>query len=120
MIFRYVGLMEGDLHDNLTLYQRTEDGKYSRRFINNKHRWKDVYVYPHLYGELSQHEKGFQALVQNGFIFKMIQVSKCKCNMCCFQKIFWNTNLVAQRAKIYSRQGDSQLGNKMCDNIHVI
>ncbi|KAK6640058.1 hypothetical protein RUM43_008335 [Polyplax serrata] len=72
--YRYVGLMEGDLHDNLTLYQRTEDGKYSRRFINNKHRWKDVYVYPHLYGELSQHEKGFQALVQNGFIFKMIQV----------------------------------------------
>lgn len=78
--YRYVGLIEGDLHDSVTLHQRNEDGKYTRRLTNAKHKWKDVFVYPHLYGELSQHEKGFQALVQNGFIFKMMQVMNSKTN----------------------------------------
>lgn len=82
IICRYVSIIEGDLHDSLTLHQRNEDGRYSKRITYAKYKVKDVFVYPHLYGELSKHEKGFQALVENGHIFKMAQVKLYSCPTC--------------------------------------
>ncbi|XP_069677672.1 rapamycin-insensitive companion of mTOR isoform X2 [Periplaneta americana] len=78
--YRYVRLVEGDIHDSLTLHQRGEDGRYSRRVTSAKHSVRDVYIPPHLYGQLVQHEKGFQLLVKEGKLqnlFQCVHNKKC-------------------------------------------
>lgn len=113
--YRYVGLIEGDLHDSVTLHQRNEDGKYTRRLTNAKHKWKDVFIYPHLYGELSQHEKGFQALIQNGHIFKMMQ---------CVQNGFCCTDaeILELKSSLWglSNSGTSSLGLQLLEQENII
>ncbi|CAG2069414.1 unnamed protein product, partial [Timema podura] len=70
---RYVRLVEGDIHDSFTLHQRGEDGRYSRRITNAKHSIRDVFVPPHLYGQLVQHDKGFQLLLKEGKLENIFQ-----------------------------------------------
>nr|CAD7403074.1 unnamed protein product [Timema cristinae] len=72
--YRYVRLIEGDIHDSFTLHQRGEDGRYSRRITNAKHCIRDVFVPPHLYGQLVQHDKGFQLLLKEGKLENIFQV----------------------------------------------
>ncbi|XP_021912957.1 rapamycin-insensitive companion of mTOR isoform X2 [Zootermopsis nevadensis] len=71
--YRYVRLVEGDIHDSLTLHQCGEDGRYSRRVTGAKHYVRDVFIPPHLYGQLVQHEKGFQLLVKEGKLHNLFQ-----------------------------------------------
>ncbi|XP_066994227.2 rapamycin-insensitive companion of mTOR [Anabrus simplex] len=78
--YRYVRLVEGELHDSLTLHQRGEDGHYSRRVTSAKHCVRDVYVPPHLYGQLVQHERGMQLLVREGRLsplFQCVHLQRC-------------------------------------------
>lgn len=78
--YRYVGVIEGELHDSLTLHKRGEDGRYVRRISNVKQRVADVYVPPHLYGQLAQHEAGFRMLLDGGHLssyFQIIHVQNC-------------------------------------------
>lgn len=72
--YRYVGLVEGAVHDALTLHQREENGRYSRRLTNAKHRWKPVWVPPHLYGQLARHAKGFAALEASPCLQRLVMV----------------------------------------------
>lgn len=66
-IYRYVHLVEAEILDSLTLHQRSEDGRYDRRH-SSQARWpgvkRDIYIPPHLYGQLAQHEQGYSALVE--------------------------------------------------------
>ncbi|KAG5892421.1 hypothetical protein JTB14_003357 [Gonioctena quinquepunctata] len=74
-MYRYVKLVEGDISDALTLHQRNEDGKYDKRSssLRNTNR-RDVFLPPHIYGQLSQHALGFKLLIEQGQTEKMIEV----------------------------------------------
>lgn len=73
---RYVKIIEGDTADVLTLHQRGEDGRYDKRTssIRAASR-KDLFLPPHLYGQLSKHSAGFQMLLNNGSLDIYIGVS---------------------------------------------
>lgn len=70
-------MVEGEISDALTLHQRGEDGRYDKRSssIRSTTR-KEIFLPPHIYGQLSKHEEGFQMLLDNGSIDKFLQVSK--------------------------------------------
>ncbi|GLH11487.1 Rapamycin-insensitive companion of mTOR [Gryllus bimaculatus] len=72
--YRYVRIVEGELHDSLTLHQRGEDGRYSQRITSARHYVKDVLVPPHLYGQLAQHSAGIAALKQDPYLPKFFQI----------------------------------------------
>ncbi|XP_030749931.1 rapamycin-insensitive companion of mTOR [Sitophilus oryzae] len=77
MNFRYVKLVEGDISDSLTLHQRNEDGKYDRRVsgaTGSRTNRKDIFLPPHLYGQLNEHSEGFQLLIATGSINSMIEL----------------------------------------------
>uniref|UniRef100_A0A1B6C0I0 Rapamycin-insensitive companion of mTOR domain-containing protein n=1 Tax=Clastoptera arizonana TaxID=38151 RepID=A0A1B6C0I0_9HEMI len=72
--YRYVCIVEGLLCDALTLVEKNEDGRYSSRLSNNKHTPGDVYVPPHLYGQLCQLEEGFKILIEDDNISRLCQI----------------------------------------------
>ncbi|XP_066151016.1 rapamycin-insensitive companion of mTOR [Euwallacea fornicatus] len=77
MNFRYVKLVESEISDSLTLHQRDEDGKYERVVSNAATRGnyrKDIFLPPHLYGQLNQHADGFRMLTANGSITTLVEV----------------------------------------------
>lgn len=74
-LYRYTQIVEGELHDAMSQYQRGDDGRYRKRITGNKAVLKDVVVPPHLYGQLVQHWQGFNLLLKQECIHKMIQVS---------------------------------------------
>lgn len=72
---RYVKIVEGEISDALTLHQRGEDGRYDKRTSNMKSiAHKDLFLPPHLYGQLAHHEDGLANLIEFGSIEKQIQV----------------------------------------------
>lgn len=56
--------MEASLHDALTLHQKGEGGSYTGRLSNAKHVVRDVFVPPHLFGQLAQHARGLELLAR--------------------------------------------------------
>lgn len=75
-MFRYVKLVEGEISDTLTLHQRGEDGRYDKRSSSSRSTTrKEIFLPPHIYGQLAKHEEGFQLLLDHGSIDKFIQVS---------------------------------------------
>lgn len=71
---RYVQIVEGELHDALSQYQRGEDGRYRKRITGCAAKLKNVIVPPHLYGQLVQHSQGFELLLKQDSINSMMQV----------------------------------------------
>lgn len=74
-IYRYVHLVEAEILDSLTLHQRSEDGRYDRRHSSIS-RWpgvrRDIYIPPHLFGQLSQHEQGYSTLIDSNCLNPLI------------------------------------------------
>ncbi|CAH1957732.1 unnamed protein product [Acanthoscelides obtectus] len=81
LIYRYVKVVETDLSDALTLHQRNEEGRYDKRVSNLRSSSKrDVFLPPHIYGQLNQHIEGYELLICCGRTEKMIEVIKsAKC-----------------------------------------
>ncbi|CAG9817290.1 unnamed protein product [Phaedon cochleariae] len=81
-VYRYVKLVEGDISDALTLHQRNEDGRYDKRASSLRNANKrDVFLPPHLYGQLSQHARGFEVLIDQERVEKIVDViKKARCN----------------------------------------
>ncbi|XP_022918120.2 rapamycin-insensitive companion of mTOR [Onthophagus taurus] len=79
--YRYVRLVETETSDALTLNQRGEDGRYDKRTSSNKQTMKkDVFLPPHLYGQLSSHKEGFRILLENipfDHMTQALEVGKC-------------------------------------------
>lgn len=74
--FRYVRMIENEISDALTLHQRNENGKYDKRASSTRSsNKKDVFLMPHLYGQLNQHSEGFKMLMTHGTTDAMINVS---------------------------------------------
>ncbi|XP_076618196.1 rapamycin-insensitive companion of Tor [Colletes latitarsis] len=71
---RYVGLIEGDIHDSLTRRQRDETGSYHRRTTNIPMTPRDIFILPHLIGQLVQHDLGMQLLLRRNVIQRFIRV----------------------------------------------
>ncbi|XP_053970556.1 rapamycin-insensitive companion of mTOR isoform X1 [Hylaeus volcanicus] len=71
---RYVGLIEGEIHDSLTRRQRDETGSYHRRTTNVPMTPQDIFVLPHLIGQLAQHELGMQLLLRRNVIQRFARV----------------------------------------------
>lgn len=51
---RYVLLIEADMHANLTLHTKNEDGTYSKRSCSTRVTNTPPNILPHLYGQLVQ------------------------------------------------------------------
>nr|XP_023027367.1 rapamycin-insensitive companion of mTOR [Leptinotarsa decemlineata] len=115
-IYRYVKLVEGDISDALTLHQRNEDGKYDKRSssLRNSNR-RDVFLPPHLYGQLSQHSHGFELLLNKGQTEKMIEIVR---------KARYNTdeNIIELKASVWSlgHMGSSNRGYDYLTSFGVI
>ena len=73
---RYVQIVEGELHDALSQYQRGDDGRYRKRITGCAAKLKNVIVPPHLYGQLVQHAQGFELLLKQDCINSMMQVKQ--------------------------------------------
>lgn len=75
--FRYVELVEVLVRDAVSTLRRGEDGKYPERASRNQEqsRFVDIYVPPHLYGQLVQHKDGLEALLEYGDIDALVDVS---------------------------------------------
>ncbi|XP_017771831.1 PREDICTED: rapamycin-insensitive companion of mTOR isoform X1 [Nicrophorus vespilloides] len=71
--FRYVFLIEGEIADALTLHQRGEDGRYDKRSsLLRSISKKDLFLPPHIYGQLAKHSEGFQVLCDHGSLMTMV------------------------------------------------
>ncbi|XP_011330376.1 rapamycin-insensitive companion of mTOR isoform X2 [Ooceraea biroi] len=71
---RYVGLIEEEIHDALTRRQRDETGSYQRRTTNIPMVPRDIFVPPHLIGQLAQHDLGIQLLLRRNVIQRFARV----------------------------------------------
>ncbi|KAK1119626.1 hypothetical protein K0M31_013046 [Melipona bicolor] len=71
---RYVGLIEGEIHDSLTRRQRNETGSYHRRTSNVPMTPQNIFILPHLIGQLVQHDLGTQLLLRRNVIQRFIRV----------------------------------------------
>ena len=71
---RYVGLVEGEIHDSLTRRQRGENGSYLRRSTNMLVMPKDIFVPPHLIGQMVQHELGTQLLARRNVLQRFARI----------------------------------------------
>ncbi|XP_043466868.1 rapamycin-insensitive companion of mTOR [Leptopilina heterotoma] len=71
---RYVGLIEGEIHDSLTRRQRGENGSYMRRNTNIPISPRDAFIPPHLIGQLVQHELGLQLLMRRNVLQRFARV----------------------------------------------
>lgn len=76
MIFRYVLIVEGELHDQLTLHQRHEDGHYKTRLSSNmsRNRIPNISLPAHLYSQMTVHDSGFQAVTKDIYFRNIIQL----------------------------------------------
>lgn len=74
--YRYVRFVEGEIHDAMSLHQRGEDGLYNRRVSSAKHLVKDVFVPPHLYGQLSKLPQGCKLLTQDTRVLVLLKIVK--------------------------------------------
>ncbi|XP_015123532.1 rapamycin-insensitive companion of mTOR [Diachasma alloeum] len=68
---RYVGLIEGEIHDSFTRRQRGENGSYLRRQSSMLVLPRDVFIPPHLLGQLVQHELGMQLLTRRNVVQRL-------------------------------------------------
>ncbi|XP_046617804.1 rapamycin-insensitive companion of mTOR [Neodiprion virginianus] len=71
---RYVGLVDGEIHDSLTRRQRGENGTYHRRSSQNLPQTHDVFIPPHLIGQLVQHDAGIELLLRRNVIQRLIHI----------------------------------------------
>ncbi|XP_019772703.2 rapamycin-insensitive companion of mTOR [Dendroctonus ponderosae] len=77
MNYRYVKIIEGEISDSLTLHQKSEDGRYERVVSNVGTRGnyrRDIFLPPHLYGQLNQHHDGFQMLTASGSVTRLVEL----------------------------------------------
>uniref|UniRef100_A0A1Y1M3X9 Rapamycin-insensitive companion of mTOR n=1 Tax=Photinus pyralis TaxID=7054 RepID=A0A1Y1M3X9_PHOPY len=72
--YRYVHIVENEISDTLTLHQRGEDGRYDKRLSSLKvTSRKDLFLPPHIYGQLTRHAEGFAILLECGSVDKYVQ-----------------------------------------------
>ncbi|XP_012265528.2 rapamycin-insensitive companion of mTOR [Athalia rosae] len=71
---RYVGVVDGEIHDSLTRRQRGENGTYHRRSSQIFPETHDVFVPPHLLGQLVQHDAGIELLLRRNVLHRFVHL----------------------------------------------
>lgn len=71
---RYVGLVDGEIHDSLTRRQRGENGTYHRRSSQILPETHDVFIPPHLIGQLVQHDAGIELLLRRNVLHRFVHI----------------------------------------------
>ncbi|XP_055941079.1 rapamycin-insensitive companion of mTOR-like [Argiope bruennichi] len=66
--FKYVKVVEDMLNEAFTHHRRGTDGSYGRRSSDISHTIRNVYLPPHMYGQLVQHHEGVNILLDNGVL----------------------------------------------------
>lgn len=76
LVSRYVLIVEGELHNQLTLHQRHEDGHYKTRLSSNmsRNRIPSISLPAHLYSQMAVHDNGFQAVTKDIYFRNIIQL----------------------------------------------
>ncbi|XP_046330991.2 rapamycin-insensitive companion of mTOR-like isoform X1 [Haliotis rufescens] len=69
---RYVKIVEEQLNEALTTYEKTYQGQFTRRSIQKRPK-KDVFLPVHLYGQLCQHDDGLDLLRKEECVKEYIQ-----------------------------------------------
>lgn len=69
---RYVGLVDEEIHDSLTRRQRGENGTYHRRSSQILPETHDVFIPPHLVGQLVQHDAGIELLLRRNVLQRFV------------------------------------------------
>lgn len=73
---RYTRLVEGEIHDCLTLLQKSEDGHYSRRHSSAKTvSCRGTPLPPHLYSQLVMHNEGVAMIYKYADVPKLLRVN---------------------------------------------
>ncbi|CAH0381377.1 unnamed protein product [Bemisia tabaci] len=78
--FKYVRIVESELQEAVSQQQRDEEGRSVKHNTGSKHQIPDVFVPPHLYSQLVQHEEGFKLLLSEpGFnaLIPILLEGKC-------------------------------------------
>ncbi|CAL1276055.1 unnamed protein product [Larinioides sclopetarius] len=66
--FKYVKVVEDMLNEAFTHHRRGIEGTYGRRSSDVSHSVRNVYLPPHMYGQLVQHAEGVNVLLDNGVL----------------------------------------------------
>lgn len=76
LIFRYVLIVEGEIHNQLTLHHRHEDGHFKTRLASDMSRNQipSICLPAHLYSQMAIHDNGFQAVVDDVYFQIMLQL----------------------------------------------
>ncbi|VVC26551.1 Hypothetical protein CINCED_3A000587 [Cinara cedri] len=74
--FRYVLIVEGEVHNQLTLHHRHEDGHFKTRLASDMSRNQipSICLPAHLYSQMAAHDNGFQAVVDDIYFQIMFQL----------------------------------------------
>lgn len=75
----YVVTLESLLNDGFSHHQLNEEGGYGRR-SHDAHALRDVFVPPHLYGQLASSAEGIDILTKESELDKLVNVIKAKQN----------------------------------------
>lgn len=69
-------IIEGELHDQLTLHQRHEDGHYKTRLSSDmsRNRIPNICLPAHLYSQMAVHDNGYQAVIKDIYFRNLIQL----------------------------------------------
>lgn len=71
---RYAGLVEAKIHDSVVKRHRTSISKYSKWKLDDSTSSRDVFIPPHLVGQLVQHEFGLQLLLRRNIFQRFLRV----------------------------------------------
>ncbi|GFS75960.1 rapamycin-insensitive companion of mTOR [Trichonephila clavipes] len=66
--YKYVKVVEDLLNEAFTHHRRGIEGTYGRRSSDMSHSVRNVYLPPHMYGQLVQHAEGVKVLQNNGVL----------------------------------------------------
>lgn len=72
--FRYVLLVEADVHASLTLHNKNEDGSYCRRSFSSRPAVVPPNLQPHLFGQLCRTLPGCVALQTHGNVVELLEI----------------------------------------------
>lgn len=69
-------IIERELHDQLTLHQRHEDGHYKTRLSSDmsRNRIPNICLPAHIYSQMAVHDNGYQTVIKDPYFKNIVQL----------------------------------------------
>lgn len=71
---KYVKIIEDMLNEAFTHHRRNVDGTYGRRSSDVSHTVQNVYLPPHIYGQLAQHAEGIEVIEREDILSSFVEI----------------------------------------------